>query len=119
MRHRHAVAAAILAAAAFSAPLSAQDANSDVKCFMASNVFATAAADAKGRDAAVRTRFYYLGRIEARLTQAQLKAALAAQGKTFDMATAPATMNACVQRLDASARAVQAIGHELSITAGK
>lgn len=119
MSHRHAFAAIALAAAAFGAPLSAQDASSDVKCFMASNVFAKAAPDDKGRQAAVRTRFYYLGRVEARLTKTQLKAALAAQGKTFDMATAATTMNACVERLDASARAIQAIGQELSKTAGK
>ena len=79
-------------------------------------MFAKAAPDDKGREAAVRTRFYYLGRVEARLTTAQLKAALLAQGKTFDMASAATTMNACVQRLDASARSVQAIGQELSKT---
>ena len=119
MRHRSAFAVLALVASAVGAPSSAQDAASDVKCFMASNVFAKAAPDDKGREAAIRTRFYYLGRVEARLTSAQLKAALAAQGKTFDMANAAATMNACVQRLDASAKAVQAIGMELSKTVGK
>ena len=118
--HRRSAAAALaFAAASLGPPLYAQDTGGDVKCLMASNVFASAATDGKGREAAVRTRFYYLGRVEARLTQAQVKAALAAQGKTFDMAAAATTMNACVQRLDAVARSMQAIGAELSKTAGR
>lgn len=119
MRRLPILPAAALLAAAAGAPLSAQDAASDVKCFMASNVFAKAAPDDKGKEAAIRTRFYYLGRVEVRLTPAQLKAALAAQGKSFDMATAATTMNACVERLDASARSVQAIGAELAKTVAK
>ena len=96
------------------APAAAQGANEDVKCLLASNLFVKNEKDAAKRQVAVFSSYYYLGRVDARLTGAQLSAALKATAPTITPQTAGPTMTACAKRLQSATMAIQTIGKSIS-----
>jgi hypothetical protein len=59
------------------------------------------------------SKYFYLGRVSARLNAAQLKAAIATQQKSITTANAAATMTACAKAVDGVAKTVQAAGQQL------
>jgi hypothetical protein len=99
-----------------AAPASAQNLTSDAKCLLVSNLFAKSK-DSKAREAAIGTRYFYLGRMTG--SPAQIEAALAAQGKGVTEQSAGATMQACARAVVQRATEVQAIGQRLSKAPGR
>ena len=68
---------------------------SDAQCIVLSNAFSGQAKDAKAKEIAEASLYFYLGRIGNQMTAAQLKTLLDAQSKTITQATAGAAMNKC------------------------
>ena len=92
---------------AATSPANAQALN-DVRCLLVSNLFAKAGKDPKQKTIAEVSKYYYLGRIQGRLSPAQLKTQALAQAKMLTPATASTAMGACAKQLQASARSVEA-----------
>lgn len=90
---------AALAALAVAAPVAAQSVDNDVRCLLAANVFARAEKDAAKRQISMAASVFYLGRLDARISNEQLKAAVLAQAKAMPASTLGPTMTACVKRL--------------------
>ncbi|MBA2920221.1 hypothetical protein GON01_00785 [Sphingomonas sp. MAH-20] len=114
MELRDAFAAAGLALALTSAPAAAQTASDDVKCLLAANLFVKAEKDPGKHQVAVLSSYYYLGRVDARLSGAQLSAALKAQAPTITAENAGPTMTSCAKRVQGSAMAIQTLGKSLT-----
>ena len=97
---------AAAAACAVAAPVAAQSIDDDVRCLLAANVFARTDKDPAKRQVAAATSVFYLGRLDARISTEQLKAAVTAQVKTMPASTLTPTMNACFKRLAAKGGAM-------------
>ncbi|HEU4967992.1 hypothetical protein [Sphingomonas sp.] len=108
------IAFAAAALALTNAPAAAQTANDDVKCLLASNLFVKAEKDPGKHQVAVLSSYYYLGRVDARLSGTQLSAALKAQAPTINAENAGPTMTACAKRVQGAATAIQALGKSIT-----
>ena len=108
-----AVALAVPAALLAAAPANAQAGN-DVKCLLASNLFAKAAKDPKARTAAEASKLYFLGRIHGRLNAVQLKGEMLAQQKTITPKNAGVVMNGCARQMEAGIRMVQGVTQQIA-----
>lgn len=102
----------VLAAAAsgllFSTGAAAQ-APADVRCLVLSNAFAQGGSTAELKRAAQSSAFFYLGKIDGRWSDAQLRSALVEQAKSIKPANAGAEMQDCVRRMQASAVKLQSL----------
>lgn len=96
-----------------SAPATAQ-ANNDVRCLMASNLFSRAAKDPKARTVAEAGKYFYLGRISGRLSEQQVRAQMQAESKTLTAKSAGNVMNACLRQMQSGAAMVQRVGKQLT-----
>lgn len=85
-----ALATALLATGGAAAAQTA----SDAQCIVLSNAYAGQAKDAKAKEIAEASLYFYLGRV-GNLTAAQLKTLLDAQSKTITQATAGPAMGKC------------------------
>lgn len=85
--------------AAVPAMAQAQSVDGDVRCLLAANVFARAEKDPAKRQISMAASVFYLGRLDARISNEQLKTAVQAQAKTMPAASLGPTMTACVKRL--------------------
>jgi len=92
----------------------AAQATNDVKCLMASNLFSKAAKDPKARTLAEAGKYFYLGRVTARLNEQQLRAQMVAQTKTITQANAGNVMNACAKQMESGAAMVERVGKQLA-----
>ena len=110
--------AALLTAAA-AAPLAAQSVDEDVKCLLASNVFSRAEKDPQKKQLAMAASVFYLGRLDARISTAQLKTAVTAQAKTMPAASLGPIMTACARRLAAKGVALQTLNVQQAPPAAK
>ncbi|QJU58702.1 hypothetical protein HL653_13825 [Sphingomonas sp. AP4-R1] len=106
-------------AATLAAPAFAQDAASDVRCMMVANAFATTEKDEPKKRFAIESAQYYFGRVDARLTPAQLKAQVMTIAKTLTPPMMAPAMNACVQRVQQRRAMMQQIGKEMTAAAAK
>jgi hypothetical protein len=97
-----------------SAPASAQTADEDVRCLLASNLFVGSEKDPAKRQVAVLSSYFYLGRVDGRLSGPQLAAALKAQSRTITAANAGPTMTGCAKRLQGAGLAIQMLGRQLN-----
>lgn len=116
------LAALILACAAIfaaTAPARAETSDEDVRCLLASNFFAKADKDANRRQVASLAVFYYLGRIDGRLSPDQMKAQLVAQAKTLNPSNAGPVMTECAKRVQEKGAALQALGQQVKQTEKK
>ncbi len=102
-----------VALGALGSPARAQVGN-DVKCLLASNLFAHSAKDPKVRVSAEASKFFYLGRVYGRLDATQLKAQMLAQQKSITKNNAGQTMNGCARQMEAGVKMVQAVTQELT-----
>jgi hypothetical protein len=91
--------AAAVAAMGLAAPAAAQSVDDDVRCLLASNFFARTEKDPTKRQLAISSSAYYLGRLDARISNEQLKNAVTAQAKTMTAASVAPAMNDCARRL--------------------
>lgn len=90
---------AVAAAFAVATPVAAQSVDSDVRCLLAANVFARAEKDAAKRQISMAASVFYLGRLDARISNEQLKSAVQSQAKSMPASSLGPTMTACVKRL--------------------
>ena len=111
MPTRSLVAAVLLTAAA---PAAAQPADQDVRCVLAGNAFGATEKDPARKQLALATALFFGGRVDARLSPAQMKAAVTVQGRALTTARLPETMTACAAQFQAKERAMQAIGQEVA-----
>lgn len=114
MRLREAFGVAALGLVLNGAPAQAQATNDDVKCLLAANLFVRAEKDPAKHQIAVLSSYFYLGRVDARLSGAQLAAALKAQAPTITAQSAGPTMTACAKRLQSATMAIQTIGKSIT-----
>jgi len=105
---------AVLSVASFATAASAQSVGEDVRCLMLSNVFARAAKDDKGREVAVRSALFYLGRINGRSDIRDLPGETRRAGSSIDAKVAGVQMDACVGRLNRAEQDFKAIGNSLA-----
>ena len=112
----HRVALWTMAAALAGAGTAAagQDVGRDVRCLLVSNAFSAGAKDPKARQIAMVAGFFYLGRLDGKLTDAQLETRIRTEQKTITNANAPATMQQCGQYMQQRGQALQAIGRRLA-----
>lgn len=111
MRFMFAAAGAALILA--SVPAAAQGADEDVRCLLASNLFTKAEKDPTKREIAVLSSYFYLGRVDGRLSGAQLGAAMKAQAPTITPDRAGAIMTACAKRMQGAGLAIRTLGKQL------
>jgi hypothetical protein len=88
-----------LAAMGLAAPVLAQSVDSDVRCLLAANVFARQEKDPARKQLAAAASVFYLGRLDARISNEQLKAAVLAQAKAMPAASLGPTMTDCAKHL--------------------
>jgi len=100
---RIALAASLLMTGAAASAQSATDA----RCILLSSAFAKQNQDANAQKLAEAAFYFYLGRIGASATPAQLKALFDQQAKTLSDTTAGGLMNACAKEFQSK---VQLIG---------
>ena len=79
----------------------------NVRCLLASNLFANGAKEAKAKTLANAARLFYAGRVSA-LPGAQVQAGLTSQQKLLTPANAGTTMTACAQNMDRALKTLQA-----------
>jgi hypothetical protein len=114
------IALALIAAAlVLPGAATAQTTDQDVRCLLASNLFVKAEKDQARKQIAVFASYFYLGRVDARLSGSQLTAALKAQGAAINPQNAGPTMTACAKRLQGASLAIQTIGKQLAGPAPK
>lgn len=80
----------------------------DVRCLLLSNAFAQGANTDEAKKAGQAGALFYLGRIDGRWNDAQLRTAIAQQQKSITPAKAGAEMQACMRRVEASYKKLQA-----------
>lgn len=100
-----------------ASPGAAQAVDPDVRCLVLSNWFARSDKDPGRKQLAAASATYFLGRIDARLSDAQLRTQVVALGKSLNKDNAGPLMNACVRRFADKQKAMLAMGQ--SITAGQ
>lgn len=100
-----ALAAALLTT---SAAASAQSAT-DARCIVLSSAFGKESSDTNAQKLAEATFYFYLGRIGATTTAAQLKALVDQQTKTITEAAAPGLMNDCVKGFQTKMQLIQSL----------
>ena len=81
----------------------------DVRCLMLSNAFAQGGSTPEAKKAAQSGGLFFLGRIDGRWTDVQLRAAIAQHQKTLKVDKAGPEMQACLRRVEASYKKLQAI----------
>jgi len=89
---------AAVAAFAIASPIAAQSVDDDARCLLVSNAFARADKDPGKRQFSAVASVFFLGRLDARLSSAQIQAAVKKQASTMIAASFAPTMNACAQR---------------------
>jgi hypothetical protein len=86
----------------------------DANCLLISNIFAQQSTDATQKAHAGNVLLYYFGRLDARTTEAQMKAELKQAGSTqFTAETAAALMNSCVQNMQSRAEILRNVSQQL------
>ena len=100
-------------AMALAGPANAQASN-DVRCLLASNLFANAAKEPNVRKLAEAGKYFYLGRIYGRLNEQQFRAQMLAEKKTLTPANATNVMTACAKQMQSGAAMVERVGKQLT-----
>jgi hypothetical protein len=100
-----------LKAAPAARPLAA--AATTVNCLLASNIFAQKEADPKAKALAQQTLYFYLGRLDPRITAPQLKLDLKRSADSLKGVNAAPLMNACLRELQAKGQMLQSVGQQL------
>ena len=103
----------------WTAAASAQVPDNDVRCLTVSKFFAANEKDPRKKQLSVVSAFFYLGRIDARLSVGQLKAQLAAPGALIKQAEAGSLMNACAKKVQETQRSLLAIGQAVGAPQSK
>lgn len=86
---------------------------STFNCIVASNVFTQRLTNPNAKALAERTLYFYLGRLDARVTPQQLKDGLKRSASSLVGANGGLLMNACAHELQEKARMVQSAAQQL------
>ncbi|WP_404713242.1 hypothetical protein [Sphingomonas sp. MMS24-J13] len=97
-----------------AAPVGAQAIDADIKCMLASDVFARNEKDPGRKQLAVVSGLFFFGRIDGRLAAPQIKAQLLAAQRGIKPTDLPPIMNDCVKRFQSRELALQAIGKSIA-----
>ena len=81
----------------------------DVRCLLLSNAFAQGGTSAEAKKAGQSGALFYLGRVDGRWNEAQLRAEIAQQQKSLKADKAGPEMQICMQRVEASYKKLQAL----------
>lgn len=96
------------AAPAAKAPALPTPPRTDANCLLVSNIFAQQSTDATQKSRAQTVLFYYFGRLDARGSDAQLKADIKQAGTMqLNGETAASLMNSCAQNMQSRAQVLQ------------
>ena len=106
MRNFARVAFALAAVTLTAQPASAQAVN-DVRCLLVSNLFAKAAKEPKAKALAEASKYYFLGKLQGRISSAQLKTRAVAEAKSITPKGAGPVMNACAKQLQGTVISVE------------
>ena len=106
------IISAAITAVTIGTPLAAQSVDQDVRCWIASNVVARQEKDPGRKQFAGLAVFYYLGRLDARLSTQQLKAAATTQAKAMNGTDLGPMMRTCATRLIDRQKALQAMSQQ-------
>ena len=99
-----------VALALWAVPLAAQGADPDVQCLTLSKFFAANEKDATKKLLATASTFFYLGRVDARLSADQLKLLISAPSGQIKKTDAGGLMTACAKRLQGRQQALMSVG---------
>lgn len=94
--------------AAIPASAAAPTTDEDVRCLLLSSGYARLAKDEESRRGSAMTGAFFLGRLNGRLSDAALAAAIRAQGKALPSIAAEPLMRACAARAQAAEQAMMA-----------
>lgn len=100
------VAASSVALVSTACPAQSTD---DVRCLLLGNAFAQGASTAEAKKVGQSGAMFYLGRIDGRWNEVQLRAAITEQQKTISADKAGPEMQVCMQRVEASYKKLQAV----------
>lgn len=107
----------ILAAIAGSLTASAataQVADQDMKCLLAANAFSSQEKDPQKKQLAMAAGMFFSGRVDARLSPAQIKAQILTLNKTLKPADLGPLMDGCARQFIAKQQALQTIGKSIA-----
>ena len=111
MKLCHVIALAVTATAwTGPVPASAQQGVNNARCFLLSNLFVQRGPP-QGKAIALRSSYFYLGRLSG--SPAQLEAEFAAQAKTLTSQNSGVAMNACAVEMGRREQEVRAIGTKM------
>lgn len=82
-------------------------------CLLVSNLFAKHATEQKDRALGERLLYFFMGRIDDRMSAEQLKSALRQQRPAINDTNATGLMNACVHEMQLEAQALEAASQQL------
>jgi hypothetical protein len=107
MARKIVIASMALAALGMATPLAAQTVDDDVRCLVVANSLSRAEKDPTQRQVAGVMSIFYLGRLDARISTEQLKAAITARVKTMPASSLGPTVQACFKRMEAKGNAMR------------
>ncbi|GAA3894577.1 hypothetical protein GCM10022276_12150 [Sphingomonas limnosediminicola] len=88
-------------------------ATTTINCLLVSNAYARSETNPKAKVVAQQTFYFYLGRLDPRISSQQLKIELQRTAGVVKAASAVPLMNACAQEVQAKGRMLQSVGEQL------
>ena len=107
----HRAACAVMSICAAAGTAGAQTVETDVRCVTVSKFFANIEKDPAKKQLAFASAFFFLGRIDARLSPDQLKTQIALPGATIKKTEAGELMTFCAKKLKSSEQSLMNMGH--------
>ncbi len=113
------LASAMLAGVAAAPPqgpaasVAAVPAPTTAGCLLVSNIFAKHATDEKDRSLGQLLVYFFMGRIDDRMNEDELKLALRQQRRVINDSNATALLNACLHEMQAKAQMLEAASQKL------
>lgn len=101
-------AAVLMAAAGIGGTANAAD--EDVRCLLASNLFAKAEQEPAKRQVAMLSAYFYLGRVDGRMSGRELAMALQSEAGALTSESVGPTMTACAKKVQGAATAIRLMG---------
>lgn len=114
MISRLGLACAAMSTCVWIGPANAQGTDPDVRCMTVSKFFAKFEKDPARKQLSVASAFFFLGRIDARLSPDQLKAQIAAPGVTIKKTEASQLMTGCARKVQSTQQSLMNMGHAAS-----
>lgn len=108
------VASAAISFLVWGGPAYAQAADNDVRCLTVSKFYAATEKDPRRREHARAMAFFFLGRIDARLSPVQLKSQLGAPSALIKQSEAGELRRACAKKVKTSQDSLLRLGQSVA-----